>query len=161
MSIFHRYNSTIHGNYRRAYLRSGLITGVLLAAGNMALNSQHLSLVADYSTLLLDILLIVAVILFTAYYRNSLPDHKITLKEAMLFGIGTAAVAALLYALLLLVLQTTIYNPQPLDSDYPRRYWAVWNAILALLQTLLLGSFAAFIAAIFLRNEKSEIHHKK
>ena len=158
MSIFHRYKSTIHGNYRRAYLRSGLVTGLLLAAGHMALHTHHSSLITDHSTLILNIVLMVAVFLFTAWYRHSLPLQRITLKEAMLFGIGLSLVAAPLYALLLFILQTTFYNllPPP-SSDYPPHYWAALSAILAALGTLLLGSFSAFLAAIFLRNEKSEI----
>ena len=158
MSIFHRYKSTIHGNYRRAYLRSGLVTGLLLAAGHMALHTHHSSLITDHSTLILNIVLMVAVFLFTAWYRHSLPLQRITLKEAMLFGIGLSLVAAPLYALLLFILQTTFYNllPPP-SSSYPAHYWAALSAILAALGTLLLGSFSAFLAAIFLRNEKSEI----
>ncbi|MBR5092092.1 MAG: hypothetical protein IKX32_01275 [Bacteroidales bacterium] len=159
MSIFHRYKSTIHGNYRRAYLRSGLVTGFLLAAGHMALHTHHSSLITDHSTLILNIVLILAVFLFTAWYRHSLPDQRITLKEAILFGMGLSLVAALLYALLLFILQTTFYNllPPPPSSDYPPHYWAALWAIVAALGTLLLGSFSAFLAAIFLRNEKSEI----
>ena len=159
MSIFHRYKSTIHGNYRRAYLRSGLVTGLLLAAGHMALHTHHSSLITDHSTLILNIVLILAVFLFTAWYRHSLPIQRITLKEAMLFGIGLSLVAAPLYALLLFILQTTFYNllPPPPSSDYPAHYWAALSAILAALGTLLLGSFSAFLAAILLRNEKSEI----
>ncbi|MBR4773221.1 MAG: hypothetical protein IK010_02180 [Bacteroidales bacterium] len=159
MSIFHRYKSTIHGNYRRAYLRSGLVTGLLLAAGHMALHTHHSSLITDHSTLILNIVLMVAVFLFTAWYRHSLPDQRITLKESMLFGMGLSLVAALLYALLLLILylllpSTDLRLP---TSDYPAHYWAALWAIVAAVGTLLLGSFSAFLAAIFLRNEKSEI----
>ena len=98
MGIFHRYSSTIHGNYRRAYLRCGLLAGALLAAyiiGRLLAGSPAESPIS-YIT---DAILLVLVVLFTAYYRNSLPDKKITLKEAMLFGIGTSLIAAVVYAL--------------------------------------------------------------
>lgn len=159
MSIFHRYQSTIHGNYRRAYLRSGLITGALLAAARLALTLNQSSLITQHSSLILNILLIVAVFLFTAWYRHGLPDQKVTLKEAFLFGAGLSFVAALLYALLLFILQTTFYNLLPANehTDYPPHYWAAWWAILAFVETLLLGSFSAFVASILFRNEKSQI----
>ena len=170
MSIFHRYKSTIHGNYRQAYLRCGLITGFLLAA-YLLVRLLMGSPLPSPASLISDIILLVAVFLFTAYYRNSLPDRKITLKEAMLFGVGLSLVAGLLYALLLFAIGTafplqidtftaTLGNEQP--SQYPLYYWAILWAFLAAVQTILLGSFGAFLAAILFRNEKSQqINRKK
>lgn len=142
MSIFHRYNSTIHGNYRRAYLRSGLLTGALLAA-YVLIRMLMGKPVETPTSLVTDIILLVLVFLLAAWYRNSLPQGKITLKEAMLFGIGTVAVAAVVYALALLLMGK-----------------ALWWLMAAVLDTLLLGAFGAFLAAIFFRNEKSDIKHK-
>ena len=162
MSIFHRYKSEIHGNYRIAYLRSGLLTGVLLATYVLVRLLAGSPVESPFS-------LIVALFLLTAWYRASLPDKKITLKEAMLFGIGTAVVAGIVYGLLLWVIgiafptQTLLFNTssqQSATNPYPLQYWAAWWAILAGLETMLLGSFGAFIAAILFRNEKSEYKHK-
>lgn len=171
MSIFHRYNSTIHGDYRRAYLRCGLITGALLAAYVMVrlLMGAPLESPTSYVS---DAVMIVAVFLFTAFYRNSLPDKKITLKEAMLFGIGLAAVASTIYGLALwalgvafpsqTVLFTNTMTAQGVTPEDPQlHYWAAWWAIYSFILMLLLGAFAAFLAAIFFRNEKSEIKTKK
>lgn len=171
MSIFHRYSSTIHGNYRRAYLRCGLITGSLLAAYVLVryLMGKPLDSPLSYVS---DAILLVAVFLFAVHYRSSLPDGKVTLKELMLFGIGLSAVAAVVYGLILCALNlvltpqtvqfTTAMTGQPLaPSDPQMHWWAIWWAIVAAVEVLLLGSFGAFLAAILFRNEKSEIKHNK
>ena len=172
MGIFHRYRSTIHGDYRRAYLRSGLLTGVLLAL-YILVRLLMGSAVESPVSLVVDVILLVLVVLLTARYRNSLPEKKITLKEAMLFGMGTAAVAGvvhglLLYALLMTSAQQTVLftntmlGENTVDCQNPQlHYWAAWWAIVAGVETIVLGAFAAFLAAIFFRNEKSEIKHKQ
>lgn len=167
MGIFHRYSSTIHGNYRKAYLRCGLLLGAVLAlyiVGRI-LGGIEASSPVSYVT---DIALVVLVILFTAHYRRSLPDRSITLKEAMLFGMGTSVVAAVLYALavwvigLLVPSQTVLFTAtlsgQSITEQDPQlHYWAAFWAILSFVDIALLGSFAAFVAAIILRNEKSPV----
>ena len=171
MGIFHRYNSTIHGNYRKAYLRSGLITGVLLAAYVLIrlLMGKPLESPTSYVS---DAVMLVAVFLFMAFYRNSLPDKKITLKEAMLFGIGTAVVAAFIYGLALwafglafqqqtALFSTTMTGNEVTTQDPQLHYWAAWWAIYSFVLMALLGSFGAFVAAIFFRNEKSDIKNRK
>ena len=149
MGIFHRYSSTIHGNYRRAYLRCGLLTGALvrLLAGRPM--ESPLSLIVD-------IIFIVVLFLLTAWYRNSLPEKKITLKEAMLFGMGTATVAGVVYGLALWVIginsasQTVLFTTTMTGNevglqDPQLHYWAAWWAI---------------VSAIFFRNEKGMIRNK-
>ncbi len=171
MGIFHRYNSTIHGNYRKAYLRSGLITGVLLAAYVLIrlLMGKPLESPTSYVS---DAVMLVAVFLFMAFYRNSLPDKKITLKEAMLFGIGTAVFAAFIYGLALwafglafqqqtALFSTTMTGNEVTTQDPQLHYWAAWWAIYSFVLMALLGSFGAFVAAIFFRNEKSDIKNRK
>lgn len=171
MGIFHRYNSTIHGNYRKAYLRCGTATGLLLAAYVLVRHLMGKPLESPLSYVS-DAILLVALFLFGAWYRNSLPDAKTTLKEMMLFGIGLSAVAAAVYGILLCVLEMAVPEQTlqftagmtgqaigPLDSQL--HYWAVWWAIMAFVEALLLGAFGAFIAAIIFRNEKSEIKHKE
>ena len=171
MGIFHRYNSTIHGNYRKAYLRSGLITGLLLSAYVLIrlLMGKPLESPTSYVS---DAVMLVAVFLFMAFYRNSLPDKKITLKEAMLFGIGTAVVAAFIYGLALwafglafqqqtALFSTTMTGNEVTTQDPQLHYWAAWWAIYSFVMMALLGSFGAFVAAIFFRNEKSDIKNRK
>ena len=171
MKVFKRYSSTIHGNYRKAYLRSGLITGVLLAAYVLIrlLMGKPLESPTSYVS---DAVMLVAVFLFMAFYRNSLPDKKITLKEAMLFGIGTAVVAAFIYGLALwafglafqqqtALFSTTMTGNEVTTQDPQLHYWAAWWAIYSFVLMALLGSFGAFVAAIFFRNEKSDIKNRK
>lgn len=167
MSIFHRYRSTIHGNYRRNYLRCGLLTGVLLTAYVLVrlLMGKPVASPLSYVS---DAILLVCIFLFAAYYRSALPDKKVTLKELMLFGIGTAAVAALLYGLMLwgiglafpqqAVLFTNNMTPSEVTLQDPQlHYWAALWAIVAAVESLLLGAFGAFLAAILFRNEKGEV----
>lgn len=171
MAVFHRYRSTIHGNYRRAYVRCGLIIGVLLVAYVLVrlLMGNPVESPLSYVS---DAILLVCIFLFATYYRNSLPDKKVTLKELMLFGIGTSAVASLLYGLMLwavgvafpqqAVLFTNNMTPNEVTLQDPQlHYWAALWAIVAAVEVLLLGSFGAFLAAILFRNEKSEIKHKQ
>ena len=171
MGIFHRYNSTIHGNYRKAYLISGSLIGALLAL-YVLVRLVSGTPIASPVSLVSDIILLVLVFLLSAYYRKSLPLSRITLKEAMLFGIGTAVVAGLVYGLLLWLLclssaeQTVLFTNTAMqskitDTDPQLHYWAAMWSIVAGLEVALLGSFGAFIAAIVFRNEKSEIKHKK
>ena len=171
MGIFHRYESQIHGNYRKAYLRSGLVTGVLLAAYVWVRLLMGKPMESPTS-LISDAILLVAVFLFSAYYRNSLPDKKITLKEAMLFGIGLSCVAGVLYGVILWCIglssttQTVVFTNTMTGNDITPQdpqlhYWAAWWAIVAGMGTILLGAFASFLAAIFFRNEKSNIRTKK
>lgn len=171
MGLFHRYQSAIHGNYRKAYLRSGLLTGALLTLyvlARLLVGSAVQSPVSYIS----DAVMLILVVLFTAYYRNSLPDKKITLKEAMLFGMGTAVVGSVIYGVALWVIglaipqqaaifTTTLTGQETLPGDPQIHYWAAWWGIVGGVSLMVVGTFGSFLASIFFRNEKSEIKHKK
>lgn len=161
----------MHGNYRRGYLRAGLLTGLLLTLYVMArllMKSPVQSPVSYVS----DAVMLVLVVLCTAYYRNSLPEKKITLKEAMLFGMGTAVVGSVIYGLALWVIglvfpqqaaifTTSMTGQETLAGDPQINYWAAWWGIVGGVSLMVVGAFGAFLASIFFRNEKSEIKHKK
>lgn len=170
MAIFHRYDSTIHGNYRKSYLRCGLLTGLLMALYVLVRLLLRTPVESPFS-LVIDAILLVAVFLLTAYYRNALPEKKITLKEAMLFGMGTSLVASVVYGLLLWAIglssaeQTVLFTNTMTDShitaeDPQLHYWAAWWAILSGIETIVLGAFGAFVAAVLFRNEKAVVHKK-
>ena len=124
-------------------------------------------------SLVIDAILLVALFLLMAWYRNSLPEKKMTLKEAMLFGLGLSVVAGVVYGLLLwaigygssvqtVLFTNTMNGENTVDAQNPQlHYWAAWWAIVAGVETMVLGAFGAFLAAIFFRNEKSEIKNKK
>lgn len=170
MKFFHRYNSTIHGNYRKAYLRCGLITGGLLALYIMVrylMGSPAESPEAYMS----DIIMLLAVFLFTLLYRNSLEEKKATLKELMLFGLGTAVVASLLYGVCLWLFgyavpeQTDLFTRTLRGEEAvlsaPSHYWAAWWGVESAIKLAVLGGFGAFVAALLFKNEKSDVHSKK
>lgn len=170
MKFFHRYNSTIHGNYRKAYLRCGLITGGLLALYIMVrylMGSPAESPEAYMS----DIIMLLAVFLFTLLYRNSLEEKKATLKELMLFGLGTAVVASLLYGICLWLFgyavpeQTDLFTRTLRGEEAvlsaPSHYWAAWWGIESAIKLAVLGGFGSFVAALLFKNEKSDVHSKK
>lgn len=170
MKFFHRYNSTIHGNYRKAYLRCGLITGGLLALYIMVrylMGSPAESPEAYMS----DIIMLLAVFLFTLLYRNSLEEKKATLKELMLFGLGTAVVASLLYGVCLWLFgyavpeQTDLFTRTLRGEEAvlsaPSHYWAAWWGVESAIKLAVLGGFGAFVASLLFKNEKSDVHSKK
>lgn len=168
MKFFRRYHSTIHGNYRRAYLRCGLLSGILLFLYILVRWMLHVPAPSpeSYAT---DGILIAAVILLTLLYRNTLPDKRATLKELMLFGFGTALIASILYGLLLWAFalalpdQAALYatattGATPTPQDPQIHYWAAFVALIAAVKLALIGTFAAFIASLFFKNEKSPTH---
>ena len=166
MRFFHRYKSTIHGNYRRAYLRSGLLSGMMLVLYLLVrwLMKNPAESPVSY---LSDGILLVAVFLFTMLYRNALPERKATIKELMLFGMGTAVIASLLYGLYIWLSgfsipgQIELFTNNLMEAepfaDYPAHYWsALWGLLSAIVMAVL-GGFGAFIAALILKNEKGTV----
>ncbi|MBR1766751.1 MAG: DUF4199 domain-containing protein [Bacteroidales bacterium] len=165
MKIFHRYHSTIHGNYRRAYLRCGLIAGVVLMLYILVryLMGRPAESPEAY---LSDGILLLSVVLFTLLYRNALSERKASLKELMLFGTGLSVVASVLYGLFVwlfgmaapaqTVLFTFTMRGQEIAPDDPQiGYWAALWGIVAGVKLAILGSFGAFFSALLFRTEKA------
>lgn len=117
-----------------------------------------------------DGIMLVGVFLFTLLYRNSLEEKTATLKELMLFGMGTAVVASVLYGLFVwgfgsvVPAQTEIFTCTLRDEEAfataPAHYWAAWWGIESGVKLAVLGAFGAFVAALLFRNEKSEVRSK-
>ena len=170
MKFFHRYNSTIHGNYRKAYLRCGLLTGLMLILYLLVRWLMRNPAESPVS-FLSDGILLVAVFLFTMLYRNALPERKATLKELMLFGMGTAIVACFLYGIYIWVsgyaipgqieLFTNTMKEPGEFANFPAHYWSALWAFVAAVIMAVLGGFGAFISALILKNEKPEVKIKK
>ena len=170
MRFFHRYKSTIHGNYRKAYLRSGVLTGLLMMLYLLVRWLMH-NPATSPAAYLTEGVLLVAVLLLTIYYRNTLPDRKATLKELMLFGMGTAVLASLLYGIFVWIfgslvpeqadLFTVTLRSEEALKEAPSHYWAAWWGIEAGIKLMVLGGFGAFISALIFKNEKGEIRTKK
>ena len=170
MRFFKRYNSTIHGNYRKAYLRCGMITGGLLTLYIMVRYMMG-SPAESPEAYMSDIIMLVAVLLFTLLYRNALEEKRATLKELMLFVLGTAVVASVLYGLALWLFgyavpaQTDLFTRTLRGEDAvasaPSHYWAAWWGFESGIKLAVLGGFGAFVAALLFRSEKSEVRSKK
>ena len=171
MRFFHRYQSTIHGNYRKGYLRCGALTGLLLMLYVMVryLIGMPSETPEGYAV---DGILLAAVVVFIYLYRNSLTEQRATLKELMLFGMGTAVLASMLYGLFLwafgvgvpsqtVLFTKTLTGTEILTTDPELHYWAAWWAIVAGIKMALLGAFGAFMGALFFRNEKGEVVSKE
>ena len=166
MKFPRRYHSTIYGNYRRAYLRCGLLTGVLLF---LYILVRHLLGVPSEApeSFATDGILLAAVFLLTLLYRNSLPDKRASLKELMLFGFGLSLVASVLYGLLLWGFGLAVPSQAALfahattgadvtPEDPQIHYWAAFVAIVAAVKLALIGSFGAFLAAVFFKNDNPQ-----
>jgi hypothetical protein len=170
MKFFHRYQSSIHGNYRKAYLRCGVVAGVMLM---LYIVVRYLLGVPAESpeAYITDGILLLALFLFAFQYRGSLPEGKVTLKELMLFGIGTTVVASVLYGLFIWIFgslaadQTVLFTRTLSGKEIPTfdpelRYWAALWGIVSGVKLMVLGGFGAFLSALLFRNEKSEIKNK-
>lgn len=167
MGIFHRYKSEIHGNYRRAYLRCGLATGLLLGVYVLVRYLMGKP-VENPESMVMDGVMLIAVLVTGIAYRKSLPEGKVTLKEMMLFGIGLAVVASVVYGLMLwgigvvfkeqTVVFTRVLAGQEIGVDDEQLgYWALWWALLTAVKMAIVGGLGAFLTAILLKNEKSDI----
>ena len=150
MGFFHRYQSEIHGNYRKGYLRFGIITGVVLM---LYILVRYMMGVPAESP--------------EAYITDGI---MLVAKELMLLGLGTAVVGSVLYGLFLWAFgsavpeQTELFTRTLRGEDAflsaPAHFWAAWWGIESGIKLSVLGGFGAFVAALVFRNEKSAIHQK-
>ena len=97
--FFRRYKSTIYGNYRKAYVIDGLLTGAamsVIAAVRDWLAAKPMATPENYVT---ELVLLVGILWASYHYRKQLPGEKVTLKELMLLGLGIGVVSAVVYGL--------------------------------------------------------------
>ena len=179
--FFRRYKSTIYGNYRRAYLVDGTLTGLVLAAAvalRSGLGEAPMSTPENYLT---ELVLAVGIFFSSYLYRKQLPEGKVTLKELMLLGLGIGVVSALIYGLWTWlhcgVIDSTLvehYNSQRVAvmedaASSPEAQMAVetvkgytagdW-AFIAGFRTAVMSVIITFFAALVFRTEKGEIRTK-
>ena len=175
MRFIRRYKSEIYGNYRIAYLRDGLYTGVLISAVVLFCKLIYYPIYApqNYVT---DITLFVATLFFAFRYRKGLPDGKVSFKELMLFGLGLGITAAVVYGLFLLLYGGVIdkgFTGRCLEhfkagelagsgteeekaktiavmQNYKLYTWA----LIGTFRTSVMSIMTAFIAALLFRTEK-------
>ena len=97
--VFRRYKSTIYGNYRRAYLTYGVLTGAGMTAVVALRNWMGGTPVATPENYLTELVLAAGIVWASWRYRKGLPDGKVTLKELMLLGLGIGVVSGVVYGL--------------------------------------------------------------
>ena len=167
--IIRRYKSEIHGNYRVAYLKWGLLTGLVLS---LYLLVRHWS-GAPCSTpadLGKDGLLVVGIAVAMYFYRRSLQDGKVTMKELLLMGLGAGLVAAVVYGLFVWLYcgvmypeMTGVYAERFKTEDSAAEGYVaalnpgMWALMFGFVNTFLTSIIVAFFGALVFRTEKAEV----
>lgn len=176
--VFRRYNSTIYGNYRKAYAIDGLLTGAamaLIAGLRDLLASAPMGTPENYIS---ELVLAVGLFWSAYQYRKGLDEGKVTLKELMLLGIGIGVVSAVVYGLWVWLDASCIntglaqhYNEQRIAVMPPaeegeearmaieltRRYTAGDWAFIAGFRSAVMSVIIAFFAALIFRTENGEV----
>lgn len=167
--IFRRYKSTIHGNYRVAYLKWGLLSGALMS---LYLLLRHLlgSPCPSPADLWKDLLLVVVMLLAMYLYRKNLSDGKVTMKELLLLGLGIGLVSAVVYGLFVWLYCGVLYPEMTAlyadrfktDASSAEGYLAalnpwMWALMFGFVNTALTSIIVAFFGALIFRTEKGDI----
>ncbi len=179
--IFRRYKSTIYGNYRKAYLIDGALTGVVMSVVMLLRDLLAKSPMSSPENYITELVLAVGIFWSCYQYRRQLPDGKVTLKELMLLGLGIGLVSAVVYGLWTWlrcgVLDTSLvdyYNQQriavmePAESsaeakmavEQVRRYTAGDWAFIAGFRLAVMSIIITFFAALIFRTEKAPVKLK-
>ena len=180
-SIFRRYESTIYGNYRRAYALGGAATGLLMVAATWLYGIVSGERLAEPYNYVGEIALTVGMIVAAYLYRKRLPDGKVTLKELMLLELGIGLIAAIVYGLWIWLYSGSIapdmvevYNryrvaqiPEGDDVEQYRRavdltlqYTSGDWAFIAGFRTWVFSILPNFFIALLLRTEKAPVRSK-
>ena len=176
--FFRRYKSTIYGNYRKAYLIDGMLTGVamsVISALRDWLATKPMAMPENYIT---ELVLLVGIVWASYHYRKQLPGEKVTLKELMLLGLGIGVVSAVVYGLWVWlrcgVINTGLvdyYNQSRIEVMDPaekseaakvaiemvRKYTAGDWAFIAGFRSAVMSIIITFFTALVLRTEKGEV----
>ncbi len=176
--IFRRYNSAIYGNYRKAYVIYGLVTGVLMSLVMLVrdwLADTPMSQPENYVT---EIVMAIGIFGFSYRYRQQLPEQKVMLKELMLLGLGIGVVSSVVFGLWTWIYcgqidaeRVAFYNQQRIAMMEPADKSAEAAAAIELVKKYTAGDWAfiggfrsavmsviiTFFAALIFRNEKSPV----
>ena len=175
MGLIRRYESKMHGDYKRAILRYGFFGGlifcvVLLLRWLLVLPpSQPMSYVEN-------VLQLVLLFVFVYLYKRRLPDRRINFKESYVVALGTAVVSAVIYGMFMYVYASYIdtqmqercfefqrmmnqgqYTEEQL-KDLTKPSYIAFSAVLL---NSVMAVLWAMIVAIFLRNERAIVVQKQ
>ncbi|MCR4827861.1 MAG: DUF4199 domain-containing protein [Bacteroidales bacterium] len=181
MRLLRRYQSDIYGDYRKAGLRYGLLSGLIMAAfvSLLFFLGYPLQAPVNYAT---DITLFACSLFFAYRYRASLPDARVFFKELMLLGLVIGIVAAIVYGLFLFVYGTVVdssflsrcidrlvaneqngtASPQQIEQTVAvmRSYTLATLSLIAAFRTSVMAILTAFCAALLFRTEKNIVRDK-
>jgi hypothetical protein len=180
--IFRRYKSTIYGNYRKAYLTDGLLTGIAVSLVLLLRDCMGDIPMRQPENFVTELVLAIGIFLFGYLYRKELPRGKVTFKELMLLGLGIGVVSAIAFGLWVWlycgVIDTNMvfyYNRQrvcmmePAEASAEARaarelvmkYTAGDWGFIAGFRSAVMSIIIAFCAALIYRTEKSPVVEKK
>ena len=180
--FFRRYNSTIYGNYRKAYLIDGLITGIAMSVVLFVRDWLANTAESQPENFITEITMAVGIFWFSYQYRKQLPDQKVMLKELMLLGLGIGVVSSVVFGLWTWLYCGTInpemvdfYNQQrisvmePADTsaeakaaiELVKRYTAGDWAFIGGFRSAVMSVIITFFSAIIFRTEKSPVADRK
>lgn len=183
MALLHRYQSTIHGNYRPVYCLFGTLTGVLMALvvwmWNIMGQHEPLTTPENYVS---EVVMALGIFGTALMYRRQLPGGKVTLKELLLLGLGLGVVSGVVYGLMMWlycgVVKPSVvefYNQQriavmePATSSAEARvavemvkgYTAGDWAFISGFRSVVMSIIVAFFAALLFRTEKSPVKERQ
>ncbi|MCQ2274454.1 MAG: DUF4199 domain-containing protein [Bacteroidales bacterium] len=180
--LIRRYNSTLYGNYRKAYLVGGIITGVVMSIFlllNSVFAAQPMSAPENYLT---ELILLIGILITSYLYRKQLPDEKVSLKELMLVGLGVGVISGLVFGLIIWFScshfsQNLVgfYNQERIKlMDDPqssaeaklavetvKKYTAGDWGFIAGFRSAVMSIIITFFTALVLRTEKSPVMEKR
>lgn len=180
MALLHRYQSTMHGNYRKFILIFGPVAAIALILSVIA-RYYFFDPIATPVSWTDNVVLAICLVVFTLLYRTTLPEKKVTFKEIFLLTVGLSCVAAVLYALYLWFYgthtdtefaqrftQSELAKHSPTEPGYDNaveqikimatpKYLAFMGGVYTVVTAFILG----FFVALLFRTERSPRYTKK
>lgn len=176
MGIIRRYESSIHGNYKKGIIRYGLLSGIGLI---MVVLIRYwiiypLSQPVTYTE---NIALLILIIISLYFYKNNLKDKKITLKEGFILSLGVGVIASIIYGIFLYIYAGFIdlgFQDRcfEIQKEIPQnaglspseiRYMTTpsYIAFAGIILSSVLSILWALLASIILRNERGVVRQNK
>lgn len=176
-AIIRRYRSVIHGNYRWAALKYGIVMGVALSVFlvfRFLLGHPSNAPISSDENWVVFVALLVMSLVLVFHYRRHLTEKKITFKESFLVTFDSCVIACIVYAAFMYIYALYIDNgmnsfqDRTLDvmtralakRENPNQiqlpdmvYLVFWGMMVNIIMSILI----AFITGIVCRNEKGEV----
>ncbi len=176
-AIIKRYRSVIHGNYRCASIKYGIVMGVglscCLVLRYILGHPSNAPISGDENWVVFIALLIMSLVL-VFHYRRHLADKKISFKEGFLLTLYSCIVACVIYAVFMYFYAIFIDNG--IDSFQDRTIDTMTRAVAngnstnnihlpemiylvfwGMMANMIMSILVAFITGIICRNERAEI----